>query len=57
MYTLPHHVEFFSNDWLDQSRTFLTERFRQVSNVDAFSLSERFSDAPPHMAFEKDQAT
>ena len=57
MYTLPHHVEFLSDEWLDQSRSFLTEGFRQASHVGAFSLSERFSDAPPHLSFENNDAT
>lgn len=48
MYTLPHQIEFLSDGWLDQARHFL-ERELAARSVAPFSLSERFTDAPPHL--------
>lgn len=50
--TLPHHVEFLSDRWLEEAERFLAEtlpaRKAQFAGR-AFSLSERFTDAPPHL--------
>jgi ectoine hydroxylase-related dioxygenase (phytanoyl-CoA dioxygenase family) len=52
MYTLPHQLEFLSDAWIDEARSFLE---RQVAarkdqlGGRAFSMSERFADAPPHL--------
>ena len=52
MITLPHHCEFLSDEWLDEARAFLereTERRKEQLGGRAFSISERFTDAPPHL--------
>jgi len=50
--TLPHHVEFLSDRWLEEAERFLGEalpaRKAQLGGR-PFSLSERFTDAPPHL--------
>ena len=55
MHTLPHQFEFLSDAWLDEARAFL-EREAAKERPIAFSLSERFADAPPHLAFPGDVA-
>jgi ectoine hydroxylase-related dioxygenase (phytanoyl-CoA dioxygenase family) len=53
MITLAHHVEFLSDAWLDEARNFLTrESKRRGSDLEPFSVSERFADAPPHLGFD-----
>jgi ectoine hydroxylase-related dioxygenase (phytanoyl-CoA dioxygenase family) len=55
VYTLPHQFEFLSDEWLDEARTFLegeTARERPAP----FSISERFSNAPPHLGLPGDVA-
>ena len=52
MITLPHHVEFLSDAWIDEARSLLTqeaERRKTGLNGQAFSVSERFADAPSHL--------
>ena len=52
MITLPHHVEFLSDAWLDEARKFLVSevaRRKERLGGQAFSLSERFDNAPPHL--------
>lgn len=58
MLTLPHHVEFLSERWREEAKRFLTGehlkvRDRQVTaerlKGRAFSVSGRFTDAPPHL--------
>ena len=52
MITLPHHVEFLSDAWIDGARKFLEREVAQKKERlggKAFSLSERFHDAPPHL--------
>src|SRR5690348_10798962 len=52
MITLPHHCEFLSDAWLEEARKFLE---RECGNRKerlaghSFSVSERFTDAPPHL--------
>ena len=52
MLTLPHHVEFLSDAWLEQARRHvereLEQRKERLAGC-AFSVSERFSHAPPHL--------
>ena len=58
--TLPDRFEFLSDAWLDEARKFLE---RECNNNKerlggrAFSVSERFTDAPPHLKFEGDAAS
>jgi ectoine hydroxylase-related dioxygenase (phytanoyl-CoA dioxygenase family) len=57
--TLPHHVEFLSDRWLDEAARFwreLPEPRRAPLNGQAFSVSERFTDAPPHLKLPGDVA-
>ena len=57
MITLPHHFELLSDRWLDEARAFLTrEAPRRKDTLQPFSLSERLTDAPPHLALEGDVA-
>src|SRR5436190_10138762 len=51
MYTLPNHFEFVSEEWLTEARSFLEREVaaRKAKLGGPFSLSERFTDAPPHM--------
>jgi ectoine hydroxylase-related dioxygenase (phytanoyl-CoA dioxygenase family) len=56
MYTLPDRFEFLSDAWLDEARAFLTKAVEQRKEALAgqpFSLSERFTDAPPHLKLPK----
>ncbi|MBX3705970.1 MAG: phytanoyl-CoA dioxygenase family protein [Pseudomonadales bacterium] len=59
MITLPHHCEFLSDAWLAEARGFLDRELagrRSQFAGRAFSLSERYTDAPPHMSFPNDVA-
>jgi hypothetical protein len=60
MITLPHHVEFLSDAWLAEARSFLerevTKRREQLGDK-PFSISEKFSHAPPHLNFPSDMAS
>ncbi len=50
--TLPHHVEFLSDRWLEEARRFWREPPAARTAALAgrpFSVSERFTDAPPHL--------
>ena len=52
MITLPHHVEFLSDRWVDEARSFLEREVavrKERLGGKPFSLSERFTDAPPHL--------
>jgi hypothetical protein len=52
MFTLPHHCEFLSDAWLDEARKFLErECAGRKGRLGQFSVSERFTDAPPHLKF------
>jgi len=57
--TLPHHVEFLSDGWLDEARRYWRElppaRKAPVAGR-RFSVSERFTDAPPHLKLPGDAA-
>ena len=57
--TLPQHVEFLSDRWLDEARAFFREALplrREMLAGKAFTVSERFTDAPPHLKFPRDAA-
>jgi ectoine hydroxylase-related dioxygenase (phytanoyl-CoA dioxygenase family) len=58
MYTLPHQVELLSDEWLDQARSFLEREVAQRRDRFAgpFSISEQFTDAPPHLQLADDVA-
>ncbi|MFU8816952.1 MAG: phytanoyl-CoA dioxygenase family protein [Pseudomonadales bacterium] len=52
MITLPHHVEFLSDAWLSEARSFLTRETQRLGDrLAPFTISERFGDAPPHLKF------
>jgi hypothetical protein len=55
MFTLPHQVELLSDGWLERARTAL-EQECAARKPGAFSLSECFTDAPPHLGFPGDVA-
>ena len=55
--TLPHHAEFLSDRWLEEAQRFWRELPppRKASLAGrTFSLSERFTDAPPHLKLPAD---
>jgi len=53
MITLPHHVEFLSEAWLEEAQRFLErERHRLGTEAPAFAAAVRFTNAPPHLAFD-----
>lgn len=49
--TLPHHVEFLSDRWLAEAGNFFREQMplKKALLAGPFSVSERFTDAPPHL--------
>jgi ectoine hydroxylase-related dioxygenase (phytanoyl-CoA dioxygenase family) len=55
VYTLPHQFELLSDAWLDEARAFL-ERETAGEPPAAFSISERFWHAPPHLELPGDVA-
>ncbi len=57
MYTLPHQWEFLSDEWIAGARKFLEAEYARRGTVPAYSVSERFTDAPPHMNFPDNAAT
>jgi hypothetical protein len=59
MITLPHRFEFLSDAWLDEAGKFLERECRprkELLGGRAFTVSERFSNAPPHLKFENNLA-
>jgi ectoine hydroxylase-related dioxygenase (phytanoyl-CoA dioxygenase family) len=47
---LPHQCEFLSDQWLHRAREFLERAIvKPTRQLPAFSLTERFVDAPPHL--------
>lgn len=53
MITLPHHVEFLSEAWLEEARRQLErERGRLGADTPRFSAALRLSAAPPHLCFD-----
>ena len=59
MYTLPHQFEFLSEAWLSEARRFLEREIavRKGRLAGPFSVSERFTDAPPHLQLPGDVAS
>jgi hypothetical protein len=58
--TLPHHMEFLSERWLDEAARFWREVLptrKAKLGGRAFSVSERFIDAPPHLKLAGDVAS
>jgi len=58
--TLPHHVEFLSERWLEEADRFWREAVparKAKLGGRAFSVSERFTDAPPHLKLPGDAAS
>jgi hypothetical protein len=57
--TLPHHVEFLSDRWLEEAGRHLREAIPagkgRYAGLD-FTVSERFTDAPPHLKLPGDVA-
>ena len=59
MLTLPHHVELLSDAWLELARSWLERETAARSARLAgqpFSVSERFTHAPPHLSLPEDVA-
>ena len=57
MITLPHHCEFLSDAWLEGAGRFLAHTAQTMTarlGHTAFSVSERFTHAPPHLKFPDD---
>jgi ectoine hydroxylase-related dioxygenase (phytanoyl-CoA dioxygenase family) len=47
---LPHQCEFLSDQWVHRAREFLERAIaKPTRQLPAFSLTERFVDAPPHL--------
>ena len=57
--TLPHHVEFLSDRWLEEAGATFARRSRRgrgrYAGLD-FTVSERFTDTPPHLKLPGDVA-
>jgi ectoine hydroxylase-related dioxygenase (phytanoyl-CoA dioxygenase family) len=56
---LPDRFEFLSDAWIDEARRFLARAVEQRKDALAgqpFSLSQRFTDAPPHLELPGDVA-
>lgn len=52
MYALPDRFEFLSDAWIDEARRYLekaTDGRKDALAGQPFSLSERFTNAPPHL--------
>jgi ectoine hydroxylase-related dioxygenase (phytanoyl-CoA dioxygenase family) len=57
--TLPQHCEFLSDAWLEEARELLSRELgarKERLAGHAFSLSERFTSAPPHLKLGGDVA-
>jgi hypothetical protein len=57
---LPNRFEFLSDAWLDEARKFLEHEcnnHKEQLGGRAFSMSERLTDAPPHLKFDGDVAS
>ena len=60
MITLPHRFEFLSDAWLEEAKKFLDRECKNRKEQFAgrpFSVSERFTNTPPHLKFEGDVAS
>ncbi len=59
MITLPGRCEFLSDAWIEEAKAFLERECRHRKERMAgrsFSISERFTNAPPHLKFADDVA-
>lgn len=56
MHTLPHQFEFLSDAWLAEAGSFLRQETEKEQPA-AFSISERFADALPHLELPGDVAS
>lgn len=58
MYTLPHQLELLSDGWLAEAERFLRRELldQPQQAFSPFSLTERLTDAPPHLGFPDDVA-
>jgi hypothetical protein len=57
MHTLPGRFEFMSDAWMDEARAWFARRAGAGLGLPPFSISERFTDAPPHLGFPQNLAT
>src|SRR5438552_4109999 len=55
MFTLPGQVELLDDAWVDRARRFLAREL-PAAGAAPFTLSECFTDAPPHLGFPDDVA-
>lgn len=58
MITLPHHVEFLSDAWIEEAGAYLARSLSRRGDLKghAFSVTERFTDAPPHLELSDNTA-
>jgi len=60
MYVLPGRFEFLSDAWLEEARKFLERECatrKERLGGRSFSVSERFTNPPPHLKFDNEVAT
>lgn len=55
MHTLPGQFEYLSDAWIDEARAWFGRRRAQLGDT-PFSISERLTDAPPHLGLPDDVA-
>jgi hypothetical protein len=56
MYTLPGRFEFLSDAWIAEAQRWFGERKEGLGGA-PFSISERMTDAPPHLGLPQDVAS
>ena len=56
MQTLPDRFELLSDAWLDEAKAWFEARRERLGDT-PFSLSERLTDAPPHLKLPDDVAS
>ena len=56
MYTLPDRFELLSDAWIEEARAWFGKRRELLGGV-VFSVSERMTDAPPHLGLPDDVAS
>ena len=60
MITLPHRFEFLSDAWLEEAKKFFDRECKsrkEQLGTRPFSVTERFTNAPPHLKFENNVAS
>ena len=55
MYTLPGYFEFLSDAWIEEARAWFDKQRERLGAP--FSVSERMTDAPPHLGLPGDVAS